>query len=421
MSLAARCPACRTAFRVVADQLRVSDGWVRCGRCGEVFNANDTLFDLRALAAPAPRADTAPASEPVATPPAEEAPLEPSRSDVADATVAEPGPIEAVNASPVEPILEPAATPAADATPEPTVEPEEPPAMPSAEPVWVEGSTPAEAAAPWPNVEAGEHEVGAQTIDGEPGLPPANDAAPPVIAPVDDAARDAVAPQAASTDERTEPSLAAEAAEAAPNGADATAAASVDVTTTAASADITTTAAAPEAEAPATPGFVREAERAERWQSPEMRALLGGAAVLLAGAALIQGLRGFHAPLTTAWPQARTWVEPLCRLAGCQVEPRRRLDALSVDGSSLVQLDGSALTRLSLVLRNRDRAEVLLPAIELTLTDVQGTVVARKVFAAGELGAPEAAIAGGAELALQGVLDTGGLPVVGYTIELFYP
>lgn len=27
-------------FRVVPDQLRVSEGWVRCGQCGEVFDAN---------------------------------------------------------------------------------------------------------------------------------------------------------------------------------------------------------------------------------------------------------------------------------------------------------------------------------------------------------------------------------------------
>lgn len=46
MSLAARCPACGTVFRVVQDQLRVSEGWVRCGRCAEVFNAIETLVDL---------------------------------------------------------------------------------------------------------------------------------------------------------------------------------------------------------------------------------------------------------------------------------------------------------------------------------------------------------------------------------------
>ena len=48
MSLATRCPACGTVFRVVRDQLKVSDGWVRCGRCSEVFNAAQRLFELEA-------------------------------------------------------------------------------------------------------------------------------------------------------------------------------------------------------------------------------------------------------------------------------------------------------------------------------------------------------------------------------------
>ena len=43
MSLTTRCPICATTFKVVPDQLRISDGWVRCGRCGEVFDAPVTL------------------------------------------------------------------------------------------------------------------------------------------------------------------------------------------------------------------------------------------------------------------------------------------------------------------------------------------------------------------------------------------
>ena len=43
MTLATRCPACHTSFKVVKDQLRLADGWVRCGRCDEVFLAADAL------------------------------------------------------------------------------------------------------------------------------------------------------------------------------------------------------------------------------------------------------------------------------------------------------------------------------------------------------------------------------------------
>jgi predicted Zn finger-like uncharacterized protein len=39
MSLKTRCPACDTVFKIVPDQLKVSKGWVRCGRCAEVFDA----------------------------------------------------------------------------------------------------------------------------------------------------------------------------------------------------------------------------------------------------------------------------------------------------------------------------------------------------------------------------------------------
>jgi predicted Zn finger-like uncharacterized protein len=44
--MATRCTSCATAFRVVQDQLKVSEGWVRCGRCDAVFNALEGLFDL---------------------------------------------------------------------------------------------------------------------------------------------------------------------------------------------------------------------------------------------------------------------------------------------------------------------------------------------------------------------------------------
>jgi len=52
MSLATRCTSCGTVFRVVQDQLKVSEGWVRCGRCDDVFNALEGLFDLERDAPP---------------------------------------------------------------------------------------------------------------------------------------------------------------------------------------------------------------------------------------------------------------------------------------------------------------------------------------------------------------------------------
>jgi predicted Zn finger-like uncharacterized protein len=62
-NLAARCTACGTVFRVVQDQLRVAGGLVRCGRCGEVFNAAEALIDLETSAPVAAPAEQPPEPE----------------------------------------------------------------------------------------------------------------------------------------------------------------------------------------------------------------------------------------------------------------------------------------------------------------------------------------------------------------------
>jgi predicted Zn finger-like uncharacterized protein len=41
---ACRCTACKRKFFITASQLSVSEGWVRCGRCGEVFQALENLL-----------------------------------------------------------------------------------------------------------------------------------------------------------------------------------------------------------------------------------------------------------------------------------------------------------------------------------------------------------------------------------------
>ncbi|MFJ4289332.1 DUF3426 domain-containing protein [Cupriavidus sp. NPDC089707] len=85
VKLVTRCPACRTAFRLVADQLRLRQGLVRCGHCETVFDAREHLIEIPlpagsatppASAVPAttthPAATLAPAAE--ASHPGESAP-----------------------------------------------------------------------------------------------------------------------------------------------------------------------------------------------------------------------------------------------------------------------------------------------------------------------------------------------------------
>lgn len=79
--LVTRCPACRTAFRLVADQLRLRQGLVRCGQCDTVFDAREHLIELPAPEPAAGPETVAQAGEGIAapapaTPPAQEAPAE---------------------------------------------------------------------------------------------------------------------------------------------------------------------------------------------------------------------------------------------------------------------------------------------------------------------------------------------------------
>jgi predicted Zn finger-like uncharacterized protein len=50
MSLLTQCPACSTLYRVVPDQLRISEGWVKCGQCSEIFDASKHLMEPAGLA-----------------------------------------------------------------------------------------------------------------------------------------------------------------------------------------------------------------------------------------------------------------------------------------------------------------------------------------------------------------------------------
>jgi predicted Zn finger-like uncharacterized protein len=58
------CPKCALTLVVTAADLRVAQGYVRCGRCLNVFNALARLSEERPAAAPEPLPDTAPDAAP---------------------------------------------------------------------------------------------------------------------------------------------------------------------------------------------------------------------------------------------------------------------------------------------------------------------------------------------------------------------
>lgn len=326
MSLATRCTACGTIFRVVEDQLRVSDGWVRCGRCAEIFDARELLFDIERDAPP-------------------------------------PWPTAFTPTVPVEPELPPPPPP-----PPPSPPPAPAPAPVFAPPDWM---PPPE---PEPQADALPTGWPADVARLEPRWV---DAEPP-----------AAAPQSALQEPEPEPALAAE------------------------------PAAAP---ATAVPEFMRRAQRSARWNRPAVRVALALLALLLALLLVLQITLHFRDALAALHPPLRAPLQALCGVAGCEVKPWRRIEALSIDATSLNPVGSGNSYRLNLSLRNKSGVDVAPPWVELHLTDANGAPFARRVLAPELLTPALKQVSAESENALSFSFSTGGQRVSGYSVNLFYP
>ncbi len=179
----------------------------------------------------------------------------------------------------------------------------------------------------------------------------------------------------------------------------------------------------PAAAGPApTPDFLRRANDAARWQRPGVRWALASVASLLGLLLAAQIVLQQRDAIAAHWPQGTPLLALLCEPLGCSIAPQRRLDGLVVDSSGLTQLDNPSLYRLQVALRNRDTVALATPALDVTLTDSRGEVLARKVIGQREFGAAApATVAAASELILQAVLDAGERRITGYSVEIFYP
>ena len=374
MTLATRCPHCHTAFRLVRDQLLLSGGWVRCGRCGEPFDGAAHRFEVEVVA---PQAGVAgPAAAQLAGP-------------LAGDSVAPPAP--AAHAPTVEaPALE------APALEVPTVE------DPTVEDPVVEDPAVQEPAMEAPAMEAPAMEapaVEAPAVEDRAVEDRAVEA-PALEAPATEqpAAQDLAAQPAAAEHEQWLDDLGAfhelELVEAAtPAGAvdlspDAGSAQAVAADEHASSADPlpdVDEAGRERIEPSFEPAFLRQARRRERWQQPWARAVLGALAGLLLVGAAAQAAWVWRDGLAARWPALRPALSRLCALGGCTLMPPRRPQDLVIDGSSMAPGAGSTL-RLSVSLRNRGDTPVAYPWLQLSLGggDGSGRVLVRKAIAPGD-------------------------------------
>ncbi|MDQ7998310.1 MAG: zinc-ribbon and DUF3426 domain-containing protein [Pseudomonadota bacterium] len=465
MSLVTRCPACSTAFKVVRDQLRISEGWVRCGRCSQVF---DATLDLQDSEDGVPSAPAAPSSAPSSE--AHFAASDSASPDLNDAVGTAPasldeddfvepdglpmpaapdagwpardlldlGPSSARVASPSGPFLaesdaaqapEMSSSLSSTSTTEPTA--------PASNPGWL--PLPADLPAivadePWP-LGAASRPSGDRAASGEGVMPPS---------PVDEAVNAQLQKALRRARIQALRESRARARAEAQAGADASPAVDADAPTVPTvpvadkSASIHEAATlrqaseeppAPEAAAPAPalPSFLDIGQApVEAPKPPPHRAALLTLALLAALLLMLQVLRHERDALAATQPGLRPVLAALCQLSGCELSPVRRIDAIRIDGSSFTPEREGGGYRLLFSLRNASPTALAMPAIELSLLDGNERPVVRRVFQPGEFAAPavlgpRAEQAATLALALKQPEGGGVPPVVGYSLLAFYP
>lgn len=401
MNLATRCTACGTMFRVVQDQLKVSEGWVRCGRCQAVFNAQESLFDLEH--------DTPPPWQAPADMPGPDPASEGTDNDIA-ATASF------------------AADPA-DEAPFPEAQPAEPQAWEQIEPPM-----------PMSAAESEQHPADAPNATGTDGWQVREDSAPS---------------DALTTDTAL---VAAGADDAAP--VDTEAAADADVVRPPTAEEHV----APEV-TPSFLQQAQRSERWQQPPVRRMLWAAVAVSGLLLGAQVTHHFRQVIAaqhPGALPWLQgfcavARCQIDTLQRIADVSIESTALTQAqgpapaptpapapASAPASATAPESASApasapasseapevtaavpdssahVLRLALTLRNRGEWAIAMPSVDLSLTGSDGELVARRSLSPRDFGAADPRLLPGQDTPLSLRFRVAGGRVSGYTVEVFYP
>jgi predicted Zn finger-like uncharacterized protein len=316
-------------FKVVTDQLKVSQGWVRCGHCAEVFDASKHLLSPETLA---------------------------ESSSLVDAPGAD------VNSSPPGEAALPAAANAA-AVPGETNQ-----ALTAAE------------AAPAALADA---------VDSAADFDPAGwkEALQKRQLQEDGSVSAFLALGQGKTLTRTQPDFVG-LAEEAPLGDEPPRRPDLVRKATVSEAEFEEELDAlqqPTAETEKDVSFVRDAVRKAFWVRQSVRGMLLGFSLVLALLLGLQWVLQQKNSLAASAPRFDAAMRALCGALGCQIQPPRHVDSLIIDSSTFNKIAVDAY-RLSFVLKNTGNLPVEMPALELTLTDTQDQAVVRRVLLPAEFG-----------------------------------
>jgi predicted Zn finger-like uncharacterized protein len=457
MALVTRCPECATLFKVVPDQLRISEGWVRCGHCNEVFDASVDLHQQanEALVAvplgsssvssgeqnPAPK-PWLEADEPDQGP--EPVPLHLEFPDPPQLSQVAPEPPRDFNGDVSDDFgdgaMADAETDAGFESPEAVSAEAAMEAEFDRELLAIEEESVQRDADQQAQPESADGEFFASELQSEeavdgtgiqneaPGRADDGDAlfataaeATKTYEESEDSDSDAVEPSVPDM-----PSMGEDAVFVAPFVSTA-----VDNDATASNQAMAGVQAAAAASSSASAlsvedyTFLRGAQAQNSlWRKPAMRyGLMGLAGVLLLGLAL-QWLVVQREVVAAHWPQSRAFLVSLCEPMGCTVSALRRIDTVAIDSSSFTAVRRGAY-RLNVVLKNRGPYPLAVPSIELALTDTQEQPVIRRVVQPHDLGVTTDTIDANGELVAAVELavpdSETAARIAGYRLLAFYP
>jgi len=342
MSLVTRCPNCDTLFRLVPDQLRISQGWVKCGHCSEIFDANKQLVQVRVTASPLeklPTASEGPSTETIL----------PSR-----------GQPQPANQSPPE-VASTHHRNTADKGDDSSSQ------LHSSPPLSIDANDPSDS-------EVAPGVVGADALASLPPTP--------------EPEHTSSSPRNTAETNQTKP----------------------DIETAINPLGVTS------------PTFMALGTN-ERDRNSHVRFLLWLSLPLLVLTLIAQWLYNERNELAATHLQMKPLLAWLCEGMGCRIGAVMRPTEVGVDSAGL-QRKGKQIYEFSFTIKNTGNADVVAPAVELTLTNSQEKVLARKVFLQEDLfKAKGPSLNPGAEhqIVLPLQLDFSDGQVIGYRLLTFYP
>lgn len=150
------------------------------------------------------------------------------------------------------------------------------------------------------------------------------------------------------------------------------------------------------------------------------------ASLLLLFLLATQAIYHFRDHIAANYPPTRPLLERACAYLRCEIRLPQNADLLGIETSELHADPARAnIVVLTSVLRNRAPHVQAYPMLELTLTNVQDEMVARRTFTPKEYVRQPAGIEQGipakGEVAVKLLLDLGSLRAEGYRLYLYYP